>query len=178
MSASVWKFPYRRQLTMLAVLALLFYAATLLLFRQPQTLRVTATFLSFTNATATSFTTAPPVGFRSYHSNYIVFSLSNHSSRFVHYCGSSFRSLNPYPGQWERIDPYSLMEILVPRRSFENEVKLHFRRQDTPVEEARERLDSVLKTIRVRWPGLNPDSSANFFIVRAEIPSEVKSIQR
>jgi hypothetical protein len=52
-------------------------------------------------------------------------------------------------------------------------VELLFRRPDTAAEEVREMADSVLRSIGVKWPGLNPDSSANLFYVTSSVPTRV-----
>jgi len=51
-------------------------------------------------------------------------------------------------------------------------VEFYMRRQDTRFEEAREMLDSVLKSVRVTIPGLNPDSSLNRFQIKSTIPAQ------
>ena len=52
------------------------------------------------------------------------------------------------------------------------EIVFSLRRQDTALEEAREMLDSVLQSISISVPGLNPDSARNRFQIRAEVPEE------
>jgi hypothetical protein len=49
-------------------------------------------------------------------------------------------------------------------------VRFQFRRPDTKLEDLREGLDSLLRTIPIRVPGLNPDSPATEFEASAEIP--------
>ena len=52
------------------------------------------------------------------------------------------------------------------------DIEFHFRRQDTALEEAREMLDSVLQSIWISVPGLNPDSARNRFKIISEVPAE------
>jgi hypothetical protein len=49
-------------------------------------------------------------------------------------------------------------------------VRFQFRRPDTKLEDLREGLDSLLRTIRIRVTGLNPDSPATEFEASAELP--------
>jgi hypothetical protein len=55
------------------------------------------------------------------------------------------------------------------------EIEFHLRRQDTALEEGREMLDSVLRSVRISVPGLNPDSARNRFQIRSEVPKEEES---
>ena len=52
------------------------------------------------------------------------------------------------------------------------QIEFRLRRQDTRLEEAREMLDSVLQSIGISVPGLNPDSARNRFQIRSEVPEE------
>ena len=49
------------------------------------------------------------------------------------------------------------------------EIRFKLRRQDTSFENFREGLDSLLGSIGIRLPGLNPDSSLNYFEIRTTI---------
>ncbi len=70
-----------------------------------------------------------------------------------------------------------MVELTVPEPlEAHTHVELLFRRQDTPVEEVREMLDSVLKSVHVNIPGLNPDSTANHFQVTSTIPAKLKGL--
>jgi len=142
----------------LAVLVL----SSLFLFREPSTPQVTAAFICFPD---------------SLRPRLAQFAVTNHSSRIVHFIGHQFPiNSKPFPLQSQTIFPQQsiVVELNVPEPlEAHTHVELLFRRQDTPVEEAREMLDSVLKSIHVDIAGLNPDSTANNFQITSSIPPKL-----
>jgi hypothetical protein len=157
------KFSRRTLLTIAAAFLLLFLAISAFLFREPHVPHVTATFLSFHD---------------SLRPRLAEFAITNHSPRLVHFQGYQF-VINSVPQthQSETIHPgqSAVVSLTVPEPlEAHTHVELIFRRQDTPAEEAREMLDSLLRSIGVRIPGLNPDSTANIFKITATIPKQSK----
>jgi hypothetical protein len=148
-----------RLLIIIGGLALLVIPATLLLFYKPQPPHVTATFHSVTNLPR---------------SKAMIFVVTNHSTLLIHCV--AFQSLlhsKAMPLAAVTIDPGSSGHVTIPYLSDSlSSVELCFRRRDTTAEEAREMLDSIFKSIGIRWPGLNPELSANLFTVTAAIPDE------
>ena len=153
------KFSRRTLLVIAATFILLFLAVSAFLFREPHVPHVTASFLSFPD---------------SLRPRLAEFSITNHSTRLVHFQGYQF-VINSIPQthQSETIQPgqSATVSLTVPEPlEAHTHVELIFRRQDTPAEEAREMLDSVFKSIGLRIPSLNPDSTANIFKIKATIP--------
>jgi hypothetical protein len=103
------------------------------------------------------------------------FAITNHSSHLVHLVGYQFIiNSTPTPHQAQSIPSgeSSIVSLAIPDPiAAHTQLELHFRRQDTAIEEAREMLDSVLRSISIRWPGLNPDSSPNLFHITSSIPA-------
>jgi hypothetical protein len=151
-----------RSVLMISIISLIvLLGISAFLFRESNVPNVTATFLSFPD---------------SLRPRMAEFSIANHSSRLVHFYGCQF-AIDPTPR-------YQQAETIAPRKSAKvsitvpeplgahTHLEIIFRRQDTPAEEFREMVDSVLKSIGLRVPGLNPDSSANIFKVQASIPKQ------
>ena len=155
------KFSRHTLLIIAASFVLLFLGISVFLFRERNVPHVTATFLSFPD---------------SLRPRLAEFSIANHSSRLVHFQAYQF-VINSVPESYqsETIQPgqSAIVSLTIPEPlEAHTHVELIFRRQDTPAEEAREMLDSMLRSIGVRIPGLNPDSSANIFIITATIPTK------
>ena len=148
-----------RMLVGFAVLALVLIAS-FLLFREPATPHVTAAFISFPD---------------SLRPRLAAFTITNHSSRMVHFTAHQFPiHSKPFAQQSKTIPPGEsiVLELTVPEPlEAHTHIELLFRRQDTPVEEAREMLDSVLRSLGIKVAGLNPDSSGNHFQITSTIPS-------
>jgi len=72
------------------------------------------------------------------------------------------------------------MDVIIPPvKGSEPEIaSLYFRRQDTSLEEAREMLDSALRSVGIHIPGLNPDSLANIFSIPVTVPPDAKPPDR
>jgi hypothetical protein len=153
-----------RNLLIIAVVLLLGLVSVALIFRHPETPHVTATFLSFPD------TLRPRVA---------EFQIINQSSRLVHFQGYQFIINSvPEPHQSETILPgqSTIVSLTVPEPlEAHTQLELIFRRQDTSAEEAREMLDSVLRAVHIRIPGLNPDSSTSLFKLSVTIPTQTKS---
>ena len=153
----------RKILIGLIILAVLVFAS-IFFFREPSAPHVTAQFISFPD---------------SLRPRLAQFSVTNHSSRLVHFIAHQFPiESKPFPQQAQTIPPGQsiIVELNVPEPiEAHTHVELLFRRQDTPVEEAREMLDSILKSLRADLPGLNPDSTANIFQVTSSIPARIKA---
>jgi hypothetical protein len=154
----------RRPILIAFIVLALFVLISLFLFREPSTPHVTVAFVSFPDSLRPTLA---------------QFSVTNHSPRLVHFIGHQFPiNSKPFPQQSQTIPPNqsALVELTVPEPiEAHTHVELLFRRQDTPVEESREMLDSMLKSIHVKIPGLNPDSTANHFQITSSIPVRSKA---
>ena len=148
----------RKQLVF--IILLLFGAAVLALLASPRPPLPSAAvrFIELTNA--------PSEG-RS-----ALFEITNTSKYTIR------RNMCHVAGEFIQIDPVELRPggtetIRVPLTSsfkLPLRVTFQFRRPDTKLEDLREGLDSMLRSIRIRIPGLNSDSSANEFEASAEVP--------
>jgi hypothetical protein len=145
---------------------------------QLNTPHVTVTFAGFTNGPA---------------QRHALFTFRNESALLVHLYANEIRDIYT-PCQAETFWPNQPLTISVPipipiptpPTSFNRQltvtnaapltlpapIRFYLRRQDTRLEDAREMLDSVLRAVSIRIPGLNPDSSRNEFRVNSEIPAE------
>ncbi|HEX7862323.1 MAG TPA: hypothetical protein VF773_18445 [Verrucomicrobiae bacterium] len=105
------------------------------------------------------------------------FAITNHSSVMVSLLG--YRKMAD-----GNLSPCQATEIAAGRAAavsldfakpieFNTQVELQFRRPDTAAEEVREMVDSVLHSMGIKWPGLNPDSRANLFSVTSSVPARV-----
>ena len=161
-----------RRAIIITFLALFIIATIFILFHKPETPRVSVTFLSFSNAPPRDFK-GVPVG-----TNFVLFSVTNHSRRLVHCIGFIPSRYSPQviPLQVETIQPGASQRIIIPpsKGSSAEVDRLYFRRPDTATEEVREMLDSVLRSVGISIPGLNPDPIANIFSAPASIPPEAK----
>jgi hypothetical protein len=153
----------RRPILIAFIVLAAFVLISLFFFREPSTPHVTAVFVSFPDSLRPTLA---------------QFAVTNHSPRLVHFIGHQFPiNSKPFPQQSQTIPPNRsiLVELTVPEPlEAHTHVELLFRRQDTPVEEVREMLDSVLKSVRIDIQGLNQDSSANHFQVKSSIPGGLK----
>jgi hypothetical protein len=159
-----------RHATILGFVALLIFAAIFLLLQKPQTPRVIVSFLSTSNAPPREFRGLPVP------TNFVLLSVTNESPRLVHCIGYLPSRYAPQviPLQAETIPAGASAIIVIPQVQA---AALYFRRQDTIAEESREMLDSVLKSIGISIPGLNPDSLANIFSIPASFPPNAGSAQ-
>ena len=155
-----WK---NRSVLIVSIFIIVLLGISASIFREPHVPHVTATFLSFPDSLR------PRIA---------EFAVANHSSRLVHFYGCVFAiDSSPRYQQAETISPGQsvTVSITVPEPlEAHTHLELIFRRQDTPAEEVREIIDSVLKSIGLRVPGLNPDSSANIFKVSASMPKQTR----
>ena len=162
----------RRLLAGVCLLVLAFVAALSIFGNRPMPPpKVTATFSTVTNANS------GPVA---------VFNLTNESDLIVHVfaeqIGGVFVPCNlvTIPPRESAVlsatilPPTDNTGLTTNRVSLSSPISVEFylRRQDTHFEEARELLDSVLQSVRIVVPGLNPDSSRNLFQIRSTIPAQ------
>lgn len=123
--------------------------------------RVTATFVKFAD------TLRPHIA---------EFAITNHSSHRIYLVGYRFvlaSSINHCQSDEIRPGASAVVALDFPGPVRTNAtIELVFRRPDTPLEETREWLDSVLRSFGIRLPGLNPDSTANLFRIETSIPVE------
>ena len=163
----------RRRLIAVAALVLVGFLVALLICasRSPQPPRVTATFSVVTNA---------PGG------PMAVFNLTNESDLIVHVYAQEIGGVF-VPCPFETIPPGKsamLSSSILPPTDIKGlktntvsfssplAVEFYLRRQDTRFEEAREMLDSVLQSVQIAIPSLNPDSSRNQFRISSTIPAQ------
>lgn len=144
-----------------AMLVVVLLAAPLL-FRTPEKPHVTAEFAGFSDS------------LRPDRADFVI---TNHSAVMVFLM--EYRKMadpNLLPCQVSEIAPRTSAVVSLDFAKpieFNTQVELLFRRPDTTAEEVREMVDSVLRSMGVKWRGLNPDSSANLFYVTSSVPTRV-----